>query len=151
TGLGGDEGIAEYSFGVGLDTFQNSYTEGNNITGGFNDASDNSIRVTYNGVFMATGVATNQPTGYQQGCTYRFDFDLGSAGGGTYRLHRDNIDDNADFDHFNMVLDLVGQTCTITITPATSRNLPAFTPINALKMPCLAPYPMRPAFAARTG
>jgi hypothetical protein len=147
-----NEDIAvQYSFAVGLDTFQNSFTEFTQPGGGLNDASDNEIKVGFNGVFNPTGVATNQPTGYQAACTYKFDFDLGSANGGTYRLHRDNIDDDADFDHFHMVLDLLGQTCTITITPAPSRNLPPFSPINNFAMPCLSPYPMRAAFGARTG
>src|SRR5262249_33674429 len=41
---------AQYSVGVGLNTFQNSFTEGNTVNGGFNDASDNSMRIGFNGV-----------------------------------------------------------------------------------------------------
>jgi hypothetical protein len=55
------------------------------------------------------------------------------------------------WDHFHMVLDLVGQTATVTITPSADQNIAPFTIFNALAMPRLAPYPMRAEFGARTG
>ena len=62
-----------------------------------------------------------------------------------------SYDDMQPWDHFHMVLDLVGQTATMTITPGSDANVAAFTIFNALPMPCLSPYPMRAEFGARTG
>jgi hypothetical protein len=135
-----EEAHAVSSVGIGLDTLQNNYTDSDPIGGADNDPSANEISVSFNTIIDG-----------KEGCAYTFGFDLGAFGGGACRLHRDNIDDDADFDHLHAVLDLVGQTLTVTITPAPSRNQQAFTPLNAWPMPCLAPYPMRAAFGGHTG
>ena len=59
--------------------------------------------------------------------------------------------DNSDWDHFNMVVDLVNQIATVTITPAASQNQPAFAIFNNYPLPGITPYPMRVEFGSRTG
>jgi hypothetical protein len=158
-----EEASATYSVTLGLDIYANAYTEttSNPVTGGFLNASNNNIKIAYNGVFNDLGTPSHGsgdlPNNHQSGCVYKFSQDIGSNGGGTFTLTRDSTftkdkyDDMQDWDHCNLTLDLLAQTATVTITPAPSRNQAPFAIFSNLPMPCLSPYPMRVAFGARTG
>src|SRR5439155_18501646 len=67
-----------------------------------------------------------------------------------YHLHRNDLPDNAPFDHANITIDAIagGANVTVTITPAGGA---AFSPFTNLFVPGFVPYEMRAAFGARTG
>ena len=153
-----EEAAAIYSLGVGMDIYANAGTDvaltANYVNGGYLNASDNNIKITFNGIFNDLGTASggNEPDNHQLGTVYKPSLDVGSNGGAGYRLNFDkpNFDDS-DWDHFNMVVDLVNQVATVTITPAASQSQPAFAIFNNYSLPGISPYPMRLEFGSRTG
>jgi hypothetical protein len=153
-----EEAAADYSLGVGLDIYANAYTEttSNPINGGYLNASNNNIKITYNGIFNDLGTPSHGsgdlPNNHQLGVVYKYSLDVGSNGGGGYAMNFDKPDfDNSDWDHCKVIVDLVNQTASVIITPAASQNQPAFQIFNNFALQGIAPYPMRLEFGSRTG
>ena len=147
-----EEAAAYYSLSVGLDIYANAYTETGPaacpVNGAYTNASNNNIKISFNGIFNNLGTPSNGsgdlPDNHQQGVVWKNSLDVGSNGGAGYTLNFDKPDfDNSDFDHFNMVVDLVNQVATVTITPAPSQNQPAFQIFSNYALPGISPYPMR--------